>query len=42
LLGFTRVPADHVDCAAAIESKCGKCGQVVSVPLDPDIHPYPA
>lgn len=30
----------HRGCEATFETKCGRCGAIVTLPLDPDIHPY--
>jgi phage FluMu protein Com len=40
LLGKTR--GRHAECSASIEIKCGKCGQLVLVSLDPEIPPSTA
>lgn len=40
LFGVARTPLEHTGCTAVLEVKCGRCGQLVIVPLDPDIHPY--
>jgi DNA-directed RNA polymerase subunit RPC12/RpoP len=39
LLGIARVPSDHASCTATIEIKCGKCGALVIVALDPTKQP---
>jgi len=37
LLGYSRVPTNHPNCPAQHETKCGKCGGLVALSMDPQI-----